>query len=391
MKVLQSIPFMLASQGGPSTCTCDLLQGLYENGASVDLLTSKCSNPKDRNLGEGSQWLKEVAMDYRTPLALSNATDRYLRETEYDIYHANTLWLYPVHAVCAYARRVGKPYVLSTHGMLYPTALAVSRWKKRLMGALWYNEDIMRADCLHATCMAEMEHNREWGYKGPIAVIPNPVVFPKFVCENHLVANCNVSTDGKRTIGFLGRLHPIKKVENIIYALNILEPEIRKTVKLDVMGKFDDRYEQWLKDEVKRLGLEESVDFVGFVSGEEKYQRLQRLSALMVPSAQENFGMIVPEALICETPVYASLGTPWSELDEYRCGWWRDNEPETIAGVIKEILSMSDDELRSMGRNGRRLMEEKYEQHKVAAMMQQLYGWIADGMKMDEKPEFVFV
>lgn len=390
MKVLQSIPFMLASQGGPSTCTCDLLQGLYDNGANVDLLTSKCNNPKDRNLGEGSQWLKEVEMDYRTPLALSKATDKFLRDTEYDIYHANTLWLYPVHAVCAYARKVRKPYVLSTHGMLYPTALAVSRWKKRLMGAMWYNKDIMQADCLHATCMAELEHNRKYGYKGPIAVIPNPVVFPKFVSDSP--ATCSkVSTKGKRTIGFLGRLHPIKKVENIIYALNLLEPELRNKVKLDVMGKFDDKYELWLKEEVKRLGLEDSVEFVGFVSGKEKYERLKKLSALMVPSAQENFGMIVPEALICETPVYASLGTPWSELNECRCGWWRDNEPETIAGVIKEILMMSDEDLCSMGRNGRRLMEEKYEQHKVAAMMQQLYDWIGNGMKTEQKPDFVFL
>lgn len=390
MKVLQSIPFMLASQGGPSTCTCDLLQGLYDNGANVDLLTSKCNNPKDRNLGEGSQWLKEVKMDYHTPLALSKATDKFLRDTEYDIYHANTLWLYPVHAVCKYARRTGKPYVLSTHGMLYPTALTVSSWKKKLMGAMWYNKDIMQADCLHATCMAELEHNREFGYKGPIAVIPNPVVFPKFVNERPAVCS-KVSTNGKRNIGFLGRLHPIKKVENIIYALNLLEPELRNKVKLDVMGKFDDRYEQWLKDEVKRLGQEDNVEFVGFVSGEEKYQRLQRLSALMVPSAQENFGMIVPEALICETPVYASLGTPWSELNECQCGWWRDNEPKTIAGVIKEILTMSDADLRSMGRNGRQLMEEKYEQHKVAAMMQQLYDWIGNGMKADLKPDFVFL
>ena len=390
MKVLQSIPFMLASQGGPSTCTCDLLQGLYDNGANVDLLTSKCSNPKDRNLGEGSQWLKEVDMDYRTPLALSSATDKYLRETEYDIYHANTLWLYPVHTVCAYARKVGKPYVLSTHGMLYPTALAVSSWKKKLMGAMWYNNDIMQADCLHATCMAELEYNRKYGYKGPIAVIPNPVVFPKFIGESQATYS-KVSTNDKRTIGFLGRLHPIKKVENIIYAMNLLEPELRNKVKLDVMGKFDDRYEQWLKDEVIRLGLEDYVEFVGFVSGEEKYQRLQRLSALMVPSAQENFGMIVPEALICETPVYASLGTPWSELNECQCGWWRDNEPKTIAGVLKEILTMSDADLRSMGRNGRRLMEEKYEQHKVAAMMQQLYDWIGNGMKADLKPDFVFL
>lgn len=390
MKVLQSIPFMLASQGGPSTCTCDLLQGLYDNGANVDLLTSKCSNPKDRNLGEGSQWLKEVDMDYRTPLALSSATDKYLRVTEYDIYHANTLWLYPVHAVCAYARKVRKPYVLSTHGMLYPTALAVSSWKKKLMGAMWYNKDIMQADCLHATCMAELEYNRMYGYKGPIAVIPNPVVFHKFVNDNQ-DTSLNVLTNGKRTIGFLGRLHPIKKVENIIYALNLIEPEIRKKVKLDVMGKFDDKYELWLKEEVKRLGLEDSVEFVGFVSGKEKYERLKKLSALMVPSAQENFGMIVPEALICETPVYASLGTPWSELNECRCGWWRDNEPETIAGVIKEILMMSDEDLCSMGRNGRRLMEEKYEQHKVAAMMQQLYSWIGNGMKTERKPDFVFL
>ena len=390
MKVLQSIPFMVASQGGPSTCTCDLLQGLYENGAKVDLLTSACQNPKDRNLGEGSEWLKEVTMDYRTPLALSKATNRYLRTTEYDLYHANTLWLYPVHATCAYARKVGKPYVLSTHGMLYPTALAVSGWKKRLMGALWYNKDIRHATCLHATCEAEMEYNRKWGYKGPIAVIPNPVVFPEYVRELP-AAKPNASADGKCAIGFLGRLHPIKKVENIVYALSLLTPKKRKAVRLDIMGKYDDKYEQWLKDEVGRFGLEDSVEFVGFVSGEEKYERLRKLSALMVPSAQENFGMIVPEALICETPVYASLGTPWSELNDCHCGWWRDNKPETIAGVISEMLEMTDEQLQAMGRNGRKLMEEKYEQHKVAAMMQQLYDWIGGGMKMGEKPSFVYL
>lgn len=42
--------------------------------------------------------------------------------------------------------------------------------------------------------------------------------------------------------------------------------------------------------------------------------------------------------------------------------------------------------------NGRKLMEEKYEQHKVAAMMKRLYEWIVDD-KMDEakKPEYVYL
>ena len=113
------------------------------------------------------------------------------------------------------------------------------------------------------------------------------------------------------------------------------------------MGKYDEQYEQWLKEEVKRLRLEDIVEFVGFVSGKEKYERLSKLSALMVPSAQENFGMIVPEALICGTPVYASLGTPWGELNDCDAGWWKNNAPETIASVITEIISLSDEPLKN--------------------------------------------
>lgn len=68
-----------------------------------------------------------------------------------------------------------------------------------------------------------------------------------------------------------------------------------------------------------------------------------------------------------------------------------------------DILSKSDEELRSMVVYGRKLMEEKYEQHKVAAMMKRLYEWIVakpEGLELREeslevrewlekKPEFV--
>lgn len=381
---------MLASQGGPSTCTRDLLEGLYDIGTQVDLLSSKpvgsAKSNKEVVLGEGRPWMKLVKCDYFTPLALSKNVDEFLQKTEYELYHANTLWLYTTHATCRYARKMGKPYVLSTHGMLYPTALKVSGWKKKLMGALWYNEDIMRATCIHSTCQQELEYVRAYGYKGPIAVIPNPVVLPLEV-NSKLNESFKYSIERKKQIGFLGRLHPIKKVENIIYALALLNEEESKLLSFQVMGKFDESYEDFLKEEVKRLNLEDCVTFVGFVNGLEKYERLSQISALMVPSEQENFGMIVPEALISGTPVYASLGTPWSELNEYCCGWWKDNEPETIAKVIKDIIYMDDTEIREMGARGRRLMEEKYEQHKVAVMMRDLYHWL---LTENNKPEFVY-
>ena len=384
MKVLQTIYDLTARSGGPSTCVCDIMQGLYDIHAPVELLTVRPADAVMKNLGDGCDWLKEVEYDYKAPVKYSRNIRSFLASSEYDLYHANTLWTDTTHSTCKHARKVGKPYVLSPHGMLYPTALAISRWKKILMLKFWFNEDIQKATCLHATCHQEMEHCRAFGYRGPIAVIPNAVVFPKGVeakKDNYR------DSEGRRQIGFLGRLHPIKKVENILYAISLLSSEEKSQVSFEIMGKYDDRYETWLKDEVERLGLEDCVSFVGFVSGSEKYDRLSKLAALLVPSEQENFGMIVPEALICGTPVYASLGTPWSELNECNAGWWRNNDPETIAGIIKEVLSSSDDALLAKGHNGRKLMEEKYEQHKVAAMMARLYEWIVDG---GDKPEFVF-
>lgn len=387
MRVLQTIPYMLASQGGPSTCTCNLLKGLYEVNGNVDLLTSHPQEGSEEVvLGADAPWIKTVACDYKTTLALSKNVNGYLKDTAYDVYHANTLWLYPVHATCSYARKMGKPYVLSPHGMLYPTALAISAWKKKVIRKIWFDEDIMKATCIHATCKQEAEYVRAFGYKGPIAVIPNAVVFPEYVKSLH--NDVDGSVRKKKTLGFLGRLHPIKKIENIIYALSHIADETRKGICFQIMGKYDEQYEQWLKVEVERLGLSDCVEFLGFVSGKDKYDRLAELSALMVPSAQENFGMIVPEALICGTPVYASLGTPWSELNEFNAGWWADNSPESITKVILDIIAKSDSKLKAMGANGSKLMEEKYEQHKVAQMMIDLYKWIGGE---GERPEFVYM
>jgi glycosyltransferase involved in cell wall biosynthesis len=289
--------------------------------------------------------------------------------------------MYQCHATCLTARAKGKPYIISPHGMLYPTALKIKRWKKFPMLKLWFNKDIHGATCLHATCREEMEYCRAFGYKGPVAVIPNPVVLPKGV-------KATTKKPMEKCIGFLGRLHPIKKIENLLRGAALALDKGCPAFTIEIMGKGSDEYEKFLQDEAVRLGLKDVVNFVGFVMGQEKYDRLTRLHALMVPSEQENFGMIVPEALICGTPVYASHGTPWQELNTEQCGWWKDNSPETIAEVIVEIISKSNDEILQMGARGRILIENKYEQIKVATMMKQLYEWI---INEGERPEFVYI
>lgn len=374
MKILQTIAGFGAHSGGTSTCTYDLLTAMHKIGCDVDLLSMQA----DDLMGHGETWIKALPNDSITSYGYSRNMNRFLRHSNYDLYHTNGMWMHCNHITCAVALEKRKPYVITPHGMLYPQAMARSAWKKQLLLKLGgADKDLRQAACIHCTCVEEMQHYRSLGYKNPVAVIPNPVPIPSFV--NELQNDRSV-----KRIGFLGRLHPRKNVEALIKAWIELGDKT-KQAKLVIMGKGDADYERHLKNMVRNRSML-NVEFAGFVTGREKFERLASLTALCVPSDFENFGMIVTEALSVGTPVIASLGTPWQELNTEHCGYWVKNDADTLAEAIKTVLNLPADEINRMGENGKRLVKEKYQDTQVASMMVQLYSWIIGG----EKPEFVY-
>lgn len=380
-KILQTIAGFGAHSGGTSTCTYDLLVAMHRMDCDVDLMTLQATDL----MGRGELWIKTLPDDSISSYGYSRNMNRFLIQSDYDLYHTNGLWMYANHITCSIASSKGKPYLITPHGMLYPLALRRSYWKKWALLQFCFRKDIQNATCMHATCRQEMEYMRQFGYQGPIAVIANPVVNPEFaniLFEKKRQAFLGCSLPKK--LGFLGRLHPRKKIENLLYGASALQAEA--PYELIIMGKGDDKYERFLREEAKRLKLD-NVKFLGFVSGREKYERLAELSCLFVPSEFENFGMIVTEALSVGTPVMASLGTPWEELNTCNCGWWVERTPENIASVMKTILDMPAQELLMMGDKGQQLVREKYAADKVAQQMIELYSWIING---GVKPEFVY-
>lgn len=383
MKVLQTIAEFGALYGGITTCTYDLILAIHDIGAQLDLLTLDVKNRDDRLMGENEKWIKVLPNDAITPFEYSKSILRFLRNSNYDIYHTNGLWMYCNHITCSIARQKHKPYVITPHGMLYPEALRRSYWKKWPLIQICFRKDISLADCLHVTCKAEMKHVRDFGYKGAIAIIPNPANLPDYLDEVTSPKTSFMESGRVKKFGFLGRLHPVKKVENLLYGMAKLPRP--QDCELVIMGKGDGAYEQFLRNEVDRLGLK-NVKFSGFVSGREKYEQLAQLSCLFVPSDFENFGMIVTEALSVGTPVMASLGTPWEELNMVGCGWWSDRSPDNIADVMQQVIDMPASQLLAMGEKGRKLVQQKYAAPQVARQMRQLYEWLAGN---GSKPSFI--
>ena len=385
MKVLQTIAGFGALYGGIATCTYDLILAMYNIGFPIDLLTLEVKNKSDVLMGKGENWIKALPNDAITPYEYSKNISSYLQNNEYDLYHTNGLWMYCNHITCSVARHKRKPYIITPHGMLYPEALKRSYWKKWPLIQFCFRKDINHADCLHVTCKPEMEYVRQFGYRGAIAVIPNPANLPGYLNEIATKKPSFLGCSRLRKFGFLGRLHPRKKVENLLYGVALL-PRLQD-YELVIMGKGDEIYEQFLRSETKRLGLEDCVKFCGFINGRDKYKQLAQLSCLFVPSDFENFGMIVTEALSVGTPVMASLGTPWEELNTIGCGWWIDRTPENIAQVMRQVMEMSIPELLAMGERGQQLVQKKYTAPMIAMQMQQLYEWL---LGERSKPDFVY-
>ena len=373
--VIHTIHAFTAATGGTVTCTYDLLRALNTQGSvQADVLVTA----QQPQTGNGEAWIQVVPNDEKTSFAFSAHLRHALQQTHADIYHTNGLWRYCNHITASIARQKGKPYVITPHGMLYPQALTLSYWQKKILRWTLFNRDIRKAACIHVTCEQEMHHIRALGFTNPVAIIPNPV--PSSILTQP------VPKAERVTFGYLGRLHPRKHVERILDALALLTPEERNLCEVVIMGDGESNYMSFLHKHAAQLHLT-NIRFMGFVEGIKKEKQLASLHALFVPSDFENFGMIVAEALRNGTPVFASAGTPWQILNEQGCGWWQAPTPDNMSAVMREVLTMPSKKLDEMGKIGQRLVAEQFSDQVVAQQMAKLYKWI---VTKQNKPSFVY-
>lgn len=376
MKTLHS-GSLNVNAGGPAMSMNLTLKGLEKAGVRTVALCEEI--PADGKLIASNLNIRFTHKGKYSTLAYVDNIYECLKEvSDVDIYHIHGTWMYHGFAVSRYANRMGKPYVVSPRGMLYPQALAHHALLKKTMMALYQGKVFSGAACIQATCREEMEHYRALGFKNPVAVLPNPI-------DISMIIDREIPHKPLFKIGYLGRLHPRKRVERLIYAFSEKKKQL-ENCRLMIIGGGDEMYRDFLEMEVKRLGLT-NVEFTGFLTGKEKDRAILDLSLLVVPSDFENFGNIVTEALVRGVPVVASKGMPWQELEEYNCGWWIDNGQESINRTLLEAVGVSDEKRLLMGMNGKRLMCENYSVEVLGEKMKRLYEWI---LNRGCKPEFVY-
>lgn len=362
--------------GGPAMSTYNTLYGLKQQGVDAEIIMYPLSqNGKLR--GEKIQvHYAKAPLEHK--LAYSPTLKKEIKTLGfYDIYHAQGVWQYPTYAIANVAKSLKKPYIITPRGMLYPQDIRKSnKFFKLLSLKLRLLNDLNKAACVQVTCMDEMRYCRELGVTSPIAVIPNPIEIKEYTEKKK---------DDIFRLGYLGRLSPRKNVESLIYAFGELK-DIIKDAELLIIGGGDEKYERFLKDEAKRLELD-NVRFTGFLSGKEKDEAIASVSVLAMPSEFENLGNVILEGLIRRIPCIATKGSPWEELETHKCGWWVDYSQQAITEAVKKAVQTSEQELNEMGKRGRELMINNYSIEEVAKKFKTLYEWIITGKN---KPNYIY-
>lgn len=363
--------------GGPAFSTYNTMRGLNAIGIETHVLMYALGK-------EGKLIGKDVPIHFASkPLEHIFAYSPFYKKAikkcgDFDIYQAQGIWLYHSFALVDVAKSLGKPYILTPRGMLYPQDIAKSKPKIKKMFLRWrLLKDLNQAACVHVTCEDEMNHCRNLGVTSPIAIVPNPVEIKDYP---------NAKKDDVFRLGYLGRISRRKNVEGLIYAWSELGDKVKENAELLIIGGGDEEYMDFLKKEVSRLNLG-NIRFTGFISGQEKEDALASLSVLAMPSEFENFGNVIVEGLVRGIPCIATTGAPWKDLVDYRCGWWVKYSQKAITEAIKFALETSSDDLHDMGIRGKQLMKDKYSIEAVAKQMKEMYEWI---LHKRTKPSFIY-
>lgn len=377
LRVLHVVPsfFPALYFGGPTVslhALCNHLAALP--GVEVRVMTTDTSGPRRQDrLGEADMRASQnpgYRVEYRRKLLGADFSPSLLlglwRGVAWsDVLHLTAVYSNTTIPALLAARVFGKPVVWSPRGALQRWAESKRVSAKRAWDAVCDRLLDPGRSLLHVTSREEAEESASHIRNARPLIVGNGVDTPAVLPPREW------RPGGRLRLLYIGRLDPKKGIDNLLSALALLRDS---SIQLRICGSGAPEYVKHLEGLSQQLRVEREVEFAGTVVGDVKTAAFIQADICIVPSHTENFGMVVAEALAHGTPVIASRGTPWSEVEARAAGWWVPNDPENLANAISRARQA---DLSGMGRVGREWMSRSYSWGAVAERMLEAYRSLA--------------
>jgi glycosyltransferase involved in cell wall biosynthesis len=243
--------------------------------------------------------------------------------------------------------------IIAPRGMLRRSALVVKPIKKLIYLRLLKLMGLAPYLSFHSTGEDETKDIKRFFPKAKrILLAPNlPVAVNKNLIQSEK------ATEKLRMV-FVGRLHPIKKLDFLLEAL----VRAKGDIALDIVATREDA-DYWRKCKKLISKLQFKVDIESYIDLPHAKIKplLEKAHLFVLPTEGENFGHAIFEALAVGCPVLISDQTPWRNLESKKAGI--DLPLSNLSGFTKAIqtfVDMGDDEWQEY-RNGALALAQDYE------------------------------
>ena len=276
------------------------------------------------------------------------------------IFIAHGLWQWP--GVIAYKnwRTKNIPYLVFPHGMMDPwfkRNYPLKHVKKQLYW-WWRQGKILRN--AHAVCFTTEEERQLakktfWPYQCREVVTGLGVADPPGDEHNqkNIFKESFPQTKNKKVLLYMGRIHPKKGLGLL---LNAFIRQKRKDDLLVIAAPIPEKNPYYQKLRKQAQAIQKQVIWTGMLEGDLKWGALRSADSLILPSHQENYGMVVAEACSVGTPVLLSNKVNlYHEILEDDAGLVEKDTQEGIDNLLGHWLS---GRVQSKSENARRCFQE---------------------------------
>jgi glycosyltransferase involved in cell wall biosynthesis len=275
-----------------------------------------------------------------------------LRRTDYDVLHLNTIFSRTFGILPLLLRRFGlgarRPLIIAPRGELAPGALAIKSGRKQGFLAA------ARALGLFADAIWQASSEEEARYiRSLVGADARISVAPDLLSAEYQSWRPSQyrKRAGQLDIVFLSRITPKKNLHLALEALRGLEGDIT----FRIVGPVDDsRYWARCRKLMVNLGSNIRIDYSGPIATSEVGSCFASRGLFFLPTANENFGFVILEALPAGCPVLISDQTPWRDLSSKGIGSDLPlSRPDLIRAALQQCLAMDGRSHRCMSTRAR--------------------------------------
>lgn len=335
MRILHIIPSLDKKSGGPAQVIWDFIDLTKADFSYEVCSTNEGLSDKEINHLQEEKTIPIHCFSYsgthstKRSLALFSWLKKECVQFDLVYIHAGFSLISEVSALICGFKKI--PFVYRPLGTLSPYSLKAGRSFFKSMALFLEKRQLNRALWVHATSKIEKQDILALAPKANVEIIPLPIK------SQFLSAKLQQKP---LMLGFLSRIHPKKNIELILNVLSDLE--LKPHFRLIIAGTGEENYLSELKDFIQQNNLEQVVNFIGFIEGENKIRFFDSINWFVLPSFHENFSVATAEALSFGVPCITSKHVDVAVFDEQSDAIIRlDNSAEEWKTTLKMILNES--------------------------------------------------